>query len=160
MSLYMPVCVRNSHYVTVVLNKYVNGETQCYVLDSTGRENFFLAGRNKTVELLYAYIETTALRINPISNDPTETDVERMWDIQKELKKASSLPLTTAVTMKISALARELELLKTGLRSEINWLEGIEQDGSFECGLAVAGNIALERTTKAGLLPVENFIEI
>ena len=47
--------------------------------------------------------------------------------------------------------------MKTPLRSEIKWLEGIEQDGSFECGLAVAGNIAiLERVTKGGQLAVDS----
>ena len=64
--------------------------------------------------------------------------------------------------MKISELAKKLELLKISLRPEIKWLEGIEQDGSFECGLVVAGNIALlERVTKAGQLRVvENFTAI
>ena len=122
---------------------------------------FFLAGRNKNVELLYAYIGITTLRINQISNHPRETDVLRIKKIQEELKIAASLPFTTAVTKKITDLATLLEVLKTGLRPVINWLEGIEQDGSFECGLAVAGNIALlERTTKAGLVHVGNFIEI
>ena len=69
------------------------------------------------------------------------------------------MSLTPAVTMKIRELAKKLELLKISLPPEIKWLEGIEQEGSFECGLAVAGNIALlERITKAGQLRVdENF---
>ena len=47
--------------------------------------------------------------------------------------------------------------MKTPLRTEIKWLEGIEQDGSFECGLAVAGNIALlEWVTKGGLLGIDS----
>ena len=46
--------------------------------------------------------------------------------------------------------------MKISLRPEIKWLEGIEQDDSLECGLAVAGNIALfERVTKAGKLFVD-----
>ena len=59
--------------------------------------------------------------------------------------------------MKITELAKKLELMKTPLRSEMKWLEGIEQDGSFEYGLAVAGNIALlERVTKGGQISVDS----
>ena len=58
--------------------------------------------------------------------------------------------------MKISELAKKLELLKISLRPEIKWLDGIELEGSSECGLAVAGNIALlERVTRAGQLFVD-----
>ena len=155
----MPLCVRNAHYVTVVLQKHVTGKTNCYVLDSTGRENFFSAGRHTTVELLYAYIETTRLRLNPEMMNTTEKDVTIIRDIEDQLKITASMPLTPAVTMKISELAKKLELLRISLRPEIKWLEGIEQEGSFECGFAVAGNIALlERITKAGRFRVdENF---
>ena len=158
-SIYMPLCVRNVHYVTVVLQKHVTGKTCCYVLDSTGRDNFFSAGRYKTVELLYSYIETTRLRLNPESVATTETDVAGIRNIEDQLKITASMSPTPSVTMKISELAKKLELMKISLRPEIKWLEGIEQDDSFECGLAVAGNIALfERVTKAGKLFVdENF---
>ena len=82
--------------------------------------------------------------------------------VQEELERVASMPLTTPVTVKITELAKKLELLNATLRLEITWLEGIEQDGSFECGLAVAGNIALfERVTEAGQFPVDdNFTEI
>ena len=158
----MPLCVRNSHYVTVVLQKLVTGESQCFILDSTGRDNFFSAGRQSTVELLYSYIETTRLRLNPVIVDVIETDEASIRVVQEELVKTASMPLTTAICAKITELTRKLELLQVRLRPEIKWLEGIEQDSSFECGLAVAGNIALhERVTKGGqLLPDDNFTEI
>ena len=156
----MPLCVRNSHYVTVVLQKLVTGESQCFIVDSTGRDNFFSAGRQSTVELLYSYIETTRLRLNPVIVDVIETDEASIRVVQEELVKTASMPLTTAICAKITELTRKLELLQVRLRPEIKWLEGIEQDGSFECGLAVAGNIALhERVTEGGqLLP--DFTEI
>ena len=73
------------------------------------------------------------------------------------MQAIASMPLTTTSTMEITKLARKLELMKTPFRSEIKWLEGIEQDGSFECGLAVAGNIALlEQVTKGGQLAVDS----
>ena len=67
------------------------------------------------------------------------------------------MALTSASTLKITELERKLELMKTPLQTEIKRLEGIEQDGSFECGLAAAGNIALlERVTKGGLLGIDS----
>lgn len=162
MCIYMPLCVRNSHYVTVVLQKLVTGETRCYILDSTGRENFFSACRQKTVELLYAFLETTRLKLNPVNTHTIDRDEGRIRAVQEELERVASMPLTTPGTVKITELAKKLELLNSSLRPEITWLEGIEQDGSFECGLAVAGNIALfERVTEAGQFPADdNFTKI
>ena len=157
MTVYMPLCVRNAHYLTVVLQKQVDGQTHCYVLDSTGRENFVLAGRQATVELLYSYIETTRLVLNHQNSDVIEVDTNGITEIEQQLQTIASMPLTSVSTMKITELAKKLELMKTPLRTEIKWLEGIEQDGSFECGLAVAGNIALlEWVTKGGLLGIDS----
>ena len=107
--IYMPLCVRNVHYVTVVLQKHVSGKTNCYVLDSTGREIFFSAGRQTTVNLLYTYIVTTRLRLNPEIMNTTEKDVAIIRDIEDQLKITASMSLTPSVTMKISELERSVE---------------------------------------------------
>ena len=84
-----------------------------------------------TVELLYAYLETTRLKHNPVNTDTIEKDEERIRVVQEESKRVASIPLTTPVTVKITELAKKLELLNATLRQEITWLEGIEQDWSF-----------------------------
>ena len=84
-----------------------------------------------TVELLYAYLETTRLKHNPVNTDTIEKDEERIRVVQEESKRVASIPLTTPVTVKITELAKKLELLNATLRPEITWLEGIEQDWSF-----------------------------
>ena len=110
-----------------------------------------------TVDLLYSYIGTSRLVLNAQNSNVIEVDTSRITEIEQQLQAIASMPLTTTSTMEITLLARKLELMKTPLRSEIKWLEGIEQDGSFECDLAVAGNIALlERVTKGGQLAVNS----
>ena len=105
----------------MVLQKRVDGQTQCYVLDSTGRENFFLAGRQVIVELLNSYIGRTRLVLNAQISNVIEVDTSRITEIEQQLQAIASMPLTTTSTIQITELARKLELMKTPLRSDIKW---------------------------------------
>ena len=71
------------------------------------------------------------MKHNPVNTDTIEKDEERIRVVQEESKRVASIPLTTPVTVKITELAKKLELLNATLRPEITWLEGIEQDWSF-----------------------------